>query len=198
MLVMDTENLVTDIGIVIVSFYRTLFPIFADQLYGMGAEGTGLLNASNATGAIVGTLLVLWTGKIRRKGRLVLFAMLSYAVLLVCFGTNRVFFLGLGIVWALGVLDSIGMTIRKTIVQLTTPDKLIGRVSAANIFASMGANNLGQIEVGLLCGAIGAGNTMVLGGIISLFVVGAIWRFMPGVRNYRYDPENPYQKPEES
>ena len=185
-----------DIGIVVVSFYRTLFPIFADQLYGMGAEGTGLLNASNATGAIIGTLLVLWTGRIQRKGRLVLFAMLVYAVLLALFGINRVFFVGLGIMWTLGVLNSISATMRKSIVQMTTPDELIGRVSAANTFASMGANNLGQIEVGLLSGAIGAGKTMVLGSIISLFVVGAIWRFMPGVRKYRYDPIKSHQKPE--
>jgi hypothetical protein len=30
---------------------------------------------------------------------------------------------------------------------------------------------------------------MVIGGLISIVVVGLIWRFIPGVRNYRYTPD---------
>ncbi len=58
----------------------------------------------------------------------------------------------------------------------------------------MGANHLGQIEVGVMSGLIGAGNTMILGGVVSVVVVGVIWRFLPGISRYRYDPQNPYEK----
>ena len=182
-----------DIGVTIVSFYRQLFPVFADQLYGMGAAGTGLLNAANSIGGVLGTMVVLYTTRVSRKGMLVLLATLVYAVLLFAFGVNRFFAVGLVIVALLGMTDSVGMTMRQTVVQLTTPDRLLGRASSAHSFSAMGANNLGQIEVGVLSGAIGAGNTMVLGGIVSLVVVAAIWRLMPGIRRYRYDPANPYE-----
>jgi hypothetical protein len=36
---------------------------------------------------------------------------------------------------------------------------------------------------------VGAGPTMVIGGVISIVVVGLIWKFVPGVRNYRYSPD---------
>ncbi|MCH7706580.1 MAG: MFS transporter, partial [Chloroflexi bacterium] len=87
-----------DIGVVIVSFYRQLFPIFADQLYGLGAAGTGLLNTADAVGGIMGTFLVLYTSRFRRKGLIVLIGTLVYATFLFGFGANRIFPVGLVIV----------------------------------------------------------------------------------------------------
>ena len=182
-----------DIGVTVVSFYRQLFPVFADQLYGLGAAGTGLLNTANSIGGVLGTMVVLYTTRVSGKGVLVLLATVAYAVLLLAFGVNRFFVVGLVIVALLGMTDSVGMTMRQTIVQLTTPDRLLGRASSAHSFSAMTANHLGQVEVGVLSGAIGAGNTMVLGGIISIVVVAAIWRLIPGIRRYRYDPDNPYE-----
>ena len=183
-----------DIGVVIVSFYRQLFPIFADQLYGLGAAGTGMLNTADAAGGILGTFVVFYTNRVKRKGVIVLIGTLVYAIMLFAFGINRIFLLGLLIIAILGLTDAISMTMRQTIVQLTTPDKLLGRASSAHSFAAMGANHLGQIEVGVMSGLIGAGNTMILGGVISVVVVGVIWRFLPGISRYRYDPQNPYEK----
>ena len=183
-----------DIGVVIVSYYRQLLPVFADQLYGLGAAGTGLLNTADAIGGILGTFLVFYTNRFRRKGVIVLVGTLIYALVLFAFGANRTFVLGLPIIAMLGLTDSISMTMRQTIVQLTTPDQLLGRASSAHSFAAMGANHTGSIEVGVMSGLIGAGNTMILGGIIALLVTGAIWQFMPGLRRYRYDPAHPYER----
>ena len=183
-----------DIGVTVVSFYRMLFPVFADQLYGLGASGTGLLSAANSVGAIVGSFLVFFTDRFSRKGVLVLVATLAYAFLLFAFGLNKVFIVGLVIIGLLGATDSVGMTMRQAIAQLTTPDKLLGRASSAHSFAAMGANNVGQIEVGVLAAVIGAGSTMVLGGFVSVVAVLAIWRFVPGIRRYRYDPNDPYRR----
>ena len=178
-----------DIGVTVVSFYRFLFPIFADSLYGMGAVGVGFLAAANSLGGVAGSTLVLYTAKMARKGVLVLAATAIYAALLIAFGAIPVFAIGLVIVAGLGATDAVGMVMRQTVVQLTTPDRLLGRASSAHSFAAMGANNVGQVEVAFMAGAIGAGPTMVLGGLVSLVVVGLVWRLVPGVRNYRYDPD---------
>jgi len=87
-----------DIGVTVVSFYRMLFPVFADHLYGLGATGTGLLSAANSIGAILGSSVVFLTDRFSQKGMLVLFATLVYAVLLFAFGLNTIFLLGLVIV----------------------------------------------------------------------------------------------------
>ena len=175
-----------DVGVTIVSFYRLLFPLFASGLYGMGAEGTALLGSANAFGGVGGSMLVFFTEKIRHKGRIVLTATMIYAVGLIAFGLNPIFWVGLVIVALLGATDSVGMTMRQAIVQLTTPDRLIGRASSAHSFAAMTANNVGQMEVAFVSAAIGAGTTMVLGGFIGIAVVGIIWVVIPGIRRYEY------------
>jgi len=105
---------------------------------------------------------------------------------LIAFGLNPIFWVGLVIVALLGATDSVGMTMRQAIVQLTTPDRLIGRASSAHSFAAMTANNVGQMEVAFVSAAIGAGTTMVLGGFIGIAVVGIIWVVIPGIRRYEY------------
>jgi MFS family permease len=176
-----------DLGVTIVSFYRQLFPVFADQLFGLGASGTGLLNTANAVGGIIGAFAVFFTGRIARKGVVTLVGTLVYAVFLIAFGINRNFGLGLVIVGVLGMTDTLSMTMRSTIVQLTTPDKLLGRASSIASFVAMGANNIGQVEVGILSAAIGAGPTMLIGGFFSVVFVLVVWRFVPGIRKYRYN-----------
>jgi MFS family permease len=175
-----------DMGVTIVSFYRQLFPVFARQLYGLGASGTGLLNTANALGGILGAFAVFFTGRFSRKGLVTLAGTLIYAVFLIAFGFNRYFALGLVIVGILGMTDTLSMTMRSTIVQLTTPDQLLGRASSIGSFVAMGANNIGQVEVGILSSAIGAGQTMVFGGVLSVIFVLAVWRFLPSISRYRH------------
>ncbi|MBR91486.1 MAG: hypothetical protein CL903_01595 [Dehalococcoidia bacterium] len=175
-----------DVGVTILSFYRMLFPLFSQGLYGMGAEGTGLLASANALGGVLGSLVVLVTEKIKAKGKIVLYSTMAYAIGLILFGLNPIFWLGLIIVAILGATDSVGMTMRQTIVQLTTPDRLIGRASSAHSFAAQSANNIGQMEVAFLAVIIGASGTMIVGGALSIFIVIAIWIKVPGIRNYRY------------
>lgn len=176
-----------DVGVTILSFYRMLFPLFSQGLYGMGAEGTGLLASANAMGGVLGSLVVLVTEKIKSKGKIVLYSTMTYAIGLILFGLNPIFWIGLVIVALLGATDSVGMTMRQTIVQLTTPDRLIGRASSAHSFAAQSANNIGQMEVAFLAVIIGASGTMVVGGVLSIFIVIAIWIKVPGIRNYVYN-----------
>lgn len=182
-----------DIGVTIVSFYRMLFPIFADQLYGMGAAAVGPLISANSLGGLFGTFVVFGANRFARKGLLVLFFSAAYALLLFAFGWNKVFYLGLIIVFGLGMTDAVSMVMRQTIAQLTSPDKLLGRVSGAHSVGAMTANSLGQAEVAFMSGAVGAGPTMIIGGVVSLAVVFVIWVGVKGVRRYRYDPANPYE-----
>ncbi len=175
-----------DMGVTIVSFYRQLFPVFAGQLFGLGASGTGLLNTANALGGILGAFAVFFTGRVSRKGVVTLVGTLFYAVFLIAFGINKNFPLGLVIVGVLGMTDTLSMTMRSTIIQLTTPEQLLGRASSIGNVVAMGANNLGQVEVGMLSAVIGAGSTMLLGGALSVVFVLVVWRFLPGIRKYGY------------
>ena len=183
-----------DIGVTVVSFYRELFPIFTTQLYDCRttaaldecARQVGWLSSTNAAGALIGSLLVFFTSRVQRKGLLVIWASLIYGLLLFAFGFNHNLWLGMLIVVGLGMSDAVTMTMRQAIVQLTTPDAMLGRASSAHSFAAMGANQLGKVEVAFMSASVGAGPTMLIGGVVAVLVVGVIWNRMPGVRKYRY------------
>ena len=175
-----------DLGVTVVSFYRQLFPIFADQLYRGGRGAVSALTWANSVGGLVGSLIVMFTRGYRAKGMLVLWATLIYGVLLILFGATTVLWSGMIVIVFLGATDAVGMTTRQAIVQLTTPDNMRGRAVAAHSLAAMSANGIGQFEVGFMSDRIGADNTMYLGGIVSVVVVLLIWWLVKGVRQYRY------------
>lgn len=176
-----------DVFVTIFSFYRNLFPVFSKELYSRGVDGTGLLNASNSIGTIIGASIVMFTSKIKHKGKIVLIATLFYSLFLMFFGLSNNLWLGLVIVMCLGLTDGISMVMRQAIVQLTTPDKMLGRASSAHSFSAMGANHIGHFEVGVMTAIIGAGSTMLLGGAISFVVTILFWFIYKSIRNYQYD-----------
>ena len=177
---------IMDIGVTIVSFYRQILPLIADKMFRSGAAAVGVMTAANSFGGVAGTFAVLFMTRYRAKGMIVLYATLVYAVLLIAFGFSAYLWLGSLILVGLGATDAIGMTTRQTTVQLTTPDHMRGRAVSAHSVSAMSANNLGTFEVGFMSEQIGADRTMILGGMISVIVVIAIWRLVRGIREYRY------------
>ena len=179
---------VLDVGVTVVSFYRQILPLLADRLFRAGAGAVGVLNAANSVGGVAGTFAVVFLTGFRAKGMLVLYATLVYAALLFAFGLTPWLWLGPLIIAGLGATDAIGMTTRQTTVQLTTPDDMRGRAVSAHSVSAMTANNIGTFWVGAMSERIGAANTMLLGGAVSVAVVAAVWRLARGMREYRYPP----------
>jgi hypothetical protein len=91
------------------------------------------------------------------------------------------------IIGILGLADSMTVTMRHAIVQLTTPDQLLGRAASIRTFAAMSANNIGQVEVGTLSGIIGAGETMLSGGVLSVFLCFSSGASCPVSERYKYN-----------
>ena len=181
-------------GFTFVSFYREIMPLIVDKLFKQGAWAIGPLSAANSLGGVGGSFLVLFLAQYRAKGMLVLYATAIYSILLFGFGSIQflnvhplfLLLIGGGIISGLGATDAIGMTTRQTTVQLTTPDHMRGRAVSFHSFCAMAANNIGTFEVGFMSERIGAGNTMLLGGAVSVCVVLLVWRLISGLRNYRY------------
>jgi len=174
-----------DAGITTASFYREILPVLALGLFGAGASATGMLGAANSTGAIVGSFLALLLVGYRAKGMLVLYASFAYGFILFGFGAASSLWVGMLMIAALGAADAVTVAVRQTTVMLTTPDHMRGRAFALMILAAATANNVGTIWVGAWAGAIGAGNTMLLGGVISVAATALIWRFWRPIREFR-------------
>jgi MFS family permease len=174
-----------DAGITTASFYREILPVLALGLFAGGASATGVLGAANSAGAIAGSFLALLLVGYRAKGMLVLYASFAYGFILFGFGLANTLWLGVLMIALLGAADSVTVAVRQTTVMLTTPDHMRGRAFALMVLAAQTANNVGTIWVGVWAGAIGASNTMLLGGVISVVATGLIWWLWRPIREFR-------------
>ncbi|MEZ5557735.1 MAG: MFS transporter [Pseudomonadales bacterium] len=174
-----------DAGITVASFYREILPVLALGLFAGGASATGMLGAANSTGAILGSFLALFLVGYRAKGMLVLYASFAYGFILFGFGMATTLWFGALMIAALGAADAVTVAVRQTTVMLTTPDNMRGRAFALMILAAQTANNVGTIWVGAWAASIGAANTMLLGGVISVLATALIWRFWRPIREFR-------------
>jgi MFS family permease len=174
-----------DTGITVASFYREILPVLALGLFAGGASATGLLGAANSAGAIAGSFIAALFAGYRATGLLVLYASLAYGVLLFGFGLADTLWLGAVMIALLGAADSVTVAVRQTTVMLTTPDHMRGRAFSLMIVAAQTANNIGTIWVGAWAAWIGASNTMLLGGVISIAATLIIARAWAPIRQYR-------------
>ena len=95
------------------------------------------------------------------------------------FGVSTSFWISLGALTVLGAGDMVSVYIRHLLVQLQTPDDILGRVSAVNSVFIGASNELGEFESGLVAAWVGAIPAVVVGGCATLFVALAWTRIFP-------------------
>ena len=151
---------------------QALITIFARDVLGSNAEGLGLLLSSIAFGAIVGMVMLVVVGDVRRKGAFMLASGALYALTLLLFAWSRSFPLSMAILAVLGFADATWGTMRSAIAQLAAEDAYRGRVMSFILIVARGLTNASQLQTGVattLVGAPGAATVgaLVIGGIIA-------------------------------
>lgn len=176
-----------DTGITVASFYREILPVLALGLFAGGASATGVLGAANSVGAILGSVVAALFASYRAKGMLVLFASFAYGFAMFGFGLANSLWIGMLMIGLLGATDAVTVAVRQTTVMLTTPDHMRGRAFSIMVLAAQTANNVGTIWVGFWAAGIGAANTMILGGAISVVATALIGWWWKPIRTFRSD-----------
>lgn len=159
-----------------------LLPVFAKDILHVGARGFGWLNAAPAAGAFCMALLLAHLPPMRRAGRNLLLAVTGFGVATIVFGLSRSFWLSLTMLFLGGALDNVSVVIRHTLIQLLTPDRMRGRVSAVNSVFISASNELGGLESGVVAHFFGPVISAVSGGIGTLVVVATTTFASPGLR----------------
>ena len=142
-----------------------LLPIFAKDILVVGARGLGFLAAAPASGAIIAGIVMARMGTLKRQGAIVIASVAVFGVATVVFGFSRFFWLSLLMLAITGAADTVSTILRQTIRQLSTPNKLRGRMTSINMIFFMGGPQLGEVEAGGLAALIGAPLSVVTGGI---------------------------------
>ena len=157
--------------------YRSMMPVFARDILGVGPAGLGALLGVPALGALAGSALILGLGNPKRKGQLIIAVTLLYTIGLICFALSRSLTLSLLIVFCLGLVDAVGETLRDTLVQLTTPDSMRGRVKSFDqVFMSAGTY-MGHAQMGTAASFFGVPGALIIGGCMGSAAVLLVAKF---------------------
>jgi MFS family permease len=163
-----------------------LLPVYAMDILHVGAHGLGWLEAAPSAGALCMAVVLTHLPPLKRPGLAMLWAVAGFGAVTIVFGLSRSFALSLVMLFLAGVCDNISVVVRSTLVQLLTPDEMLGRVSAVNNVFISSSNQLGGFESGAVARLFGPIVSVVAGGIGTLIVVGAIAATWPEVIRFRF------------
>ncbi|MEW9585305.1 MFS transporter [Paraburkholderia sp. DGU8] len=162
-----------------------LLPIFARDVLHAGPLGLGLLRSGTAIGALAGTIWLAHFPLRHRPGAAMFGGVIAFGLATVVFGMSHQFFLSLFALMVLGASDTISVVVRLSLVQLRTPDEMLGRVSAVNSLFIGTSNQLGEFESGVTAGWWGARPAVLVGGIATITVALLWMKLFPELRRTR-------------
>lgn len=174
-----------DLFAVLLGGATALLPIFAKDILQAGPWALGALRAAPACGAMLMSLTLARLTLGEHVGRLLFGALLLFGVATTVFGLSTSIPLSVAALVVLGAADAISVVVRSSLVQLNTPDHMLGRVSAVNTLFVSASNQLGEFESGMLAALVGAVPAVVIGGVGTVAVAGLWMWWFPELRKLR-------------
>jgi MFS family permease len=163
-----------------------LIPEFAERVLEVGPIGFGWLNAAVDIGSATTITLLTFFPLRRNQGRNLMYAVGGFGLCIIIFGISNIYWISFAALVIAGMLDGISVLVRGTVLQLTTPDEMRGRVSSVNSMFINSSNELGQFESGFTARIMGAVPAVIFGGSMTLLVVIITWFKAPGLRKFEY------------
>lgn len=176
---------VIDINAMVFGMPRALFPALGTGVFGGGAVTVGLLYAAPGAGALLAAFLSGWLGSVDRQGRAVVIAVVVWGAAITAFGLTPWLVPALALLALAGAADVVSAVFRNTILQLTVPDRLRGRLSSVHIAVVTGGPRLGDVESGTVAALTSPSFAVVSGGLACIAGAGVLARLMPALPRWR-------------
>jgi MFS family permease len=183
-----------DMFAVLLGGSTALLPVFAKEILHVGPRALGLLQSALPLGAVLCSIFLAHRPPLQKAGRSLFVAVACFGLATIAFGVSKWFWFSFAMLLVCGLVDNVSVVVRHTLVQMLTPDEKRGRVSAVNNLFIGTSNELGEFESGSVAHllgpaignsiAVGAMLSVVVGGVGTLVVVGAVAFFWPEIRRY--------------
>jgi MFS family permease len=177
--------LLTDLAATVLSMPVSLFPLVNAERFGNDPRTLGLFLSAIAVGGVAASVLSGTFTRRARQGLVMVAGATAWGVALTAFAIVADPWLGLGFLVLAGAADTVSVVARSTIVQLGTPDHLMGRVSAAEQIVGRGGPELGNLRGGLVAEATSGTVALVSGGLACVALVVLVNAVTPGLRRLR-------------
>ena len=149
--------------------YILLMPIFAVDIFSVGAEGQGVLLACSGVGSVLASLFIATRKIVLPSGTFILAACCLSGISIAVFGLlaelTGSYTLGIVLMLTTGFFTSLHMISTMAALQQMVPSELRGRVMAL-YGINWSLMLLGGVQAGLIGLALGAPFTVMLGGIL--------------------------------
>ncbi len=172
--------------LLIIPIFTVLPPIYAVEVFGDDSGRIlGFLMASVGLGGIVGGFVTASLGRMERRGLLQLGSMFFLSLSLVGFALSNVLIISLLFLVLSGFFEIIFLTTNQTLLQLSIPDDLRGRVTSV-VNLNMALQPLGGLIAGAGSDLLGGPKmiTISMAGLAAVVVVIVLFT-SPTIRNYR-------------
>lgn len=171
-----------DLVVVLLAGVALLTPIFAADILHVGAVGFGLLRASFGAGALIMALYLSRFPIVKHGGKWMFAAVAVFGLCTLTFGLSKSVWLSGAVLFLGGAADMISVNIRQTLIQLSTPDHMRGRVSSVSMLFIGASNELGEAWSGVAVRILGPIGAAVYGGVAALGATGLWARWFPDLR----------------
>jgi MFS family permease len=182
-----------DLDAMVLGMPFALFPAINAAQFGGSPRTLGLLTAAPAVGGVIGSTFSGPVGHVRRQGRAMLVAVVVWGAAVAGFGLSRTLWLSVVLLGLAGAADTTSVVFRATIVQVATPDRFRGRVTAADYVVGAGGPQLGNVRAGAIGSLASPAFSAVSGGLAA--AAGAVVLAFAVPDFARYEPEPPVTSP---
>ncbi|MYG98357.1 MAG: MFS transporter [Acidimicrobiaceae bacterium] len=159
-------------GVVLVGFPHMAFlPIVAERVHDSGSTGFGLLNASAAVGAVIGSLALANLER-RRLRAFQTRSAVAFGVSLAVFAVMPSFYAALAVIAIVGATSSVFQALNNSLLLTSTPVEYHGRVQSL-LMLSFSGFAIAALPIGIVADAVGIRATLVGLGILVLLVMAA-------------------------
>jgi MFS family permease len=172
-----------DLFAVLFGGVTALLPIYARDILMAGPFGLGILRAAPAVGALLMTAVLARHAIESRVGMRMFQSVIVFGVATVVFAFSHWMWLSVLALAVLGAADTVSVVIRFSLVQLSTPNDMRGRVGAVNFLFINASNYLGQFESGVAAALLGTVASAVLGGVATVAVALLWMKLFPTLRD---------------
>jgi MFS family permease len=150
--------------------FNVVLPVLASETLDVGPQGFGILTASFGLGALGGALLSAALS--RASWKALVTGVGGFGVAQIALAPQESLVIACVLLFAAGVAFTLWMSNTQSLLQLTSPDHLRGRVLSLWLFAFAGSAPIGGLIAGWLTDVGGTALSFGVGGVASLVVAG--------------------------
>jgi predicted MFS family arabinose efflux permease len=186
----------SDLVAMIFGMPTAVFPALALSVFRFGATGLGLMYAAPAAGALLGAVFSGWLQRVSRQGLAIFVAIALWGLAIAGFGlVGKTLWIGLPLLAAAGGADMVSAIFRSTVLQLSIPDSMRGRMSAFHSMVTTTGPRLGDLEAGAVAALVNPIFSVVSGGILCVVGIALLATLLPEMRHQRAGQEEPVRPP---